>query len=306
MPFLSVTTKFYQNDQKNLFYGRILLEVINMTFKPKVRGSFSDRNKLESINTIIQRDSLDERTRNRIINVLDYMFDCCRYNLTELYNYIYKVIFCVTNDEIPSYADEKRKHIVKGIKTDWEYHEIFSFLESVLEWYKKKYYSDDIYNIFNNLFKQECVGYRFIDGQVTDITNEEEIKEIEQALNTRYSACNKSITKALNHLYDRENPDYSNSVKESISAIESMCNIILGTKNSALGDALSKLEKNGVKIHGAMKSAFSALYGYTSDKSGIRHNNGLDENTTFTEAKYMLVSCSAFLNYLIEVYENKK
>ena len=83
-----------------------------------------------------------------------------------------------------------------------------------------------------------------------------------------------------------------------------MCNIILGTKKSTLGAALNELEKNGVKIHGAMKNAFSSLYGYTSDKSGIRHNLGVDENTTFEEAKYMLVSCSAFLNYLIQIYKN--
>lgn len=57
------------------------------------------------------------------------------------------------------------------------------------------------------------------------------------------------------------------------------------------------------EIHSAMKNAFVSLYGYTSDKSGIRHNNGVDEDTTFEEAKYMLVSCSAFLNYLIQIYE---
>ncbi len=51
------------------------------------------------------------------------------------------------------------------------------------------------------------------------------------------------------------------------------------------------------------KEAFNKLYGYTSDKSGIRHNGGVDENTTFEEAQYMLVSCSAFLNYLICIYE---
>lgn len=54
-----------------------------------------------------------------------------------------------------------------------------------------------------------------------------------------------------------------------------MCNIILGTKKSTLGEALNKLEKNWVKIHGAMKSAYSSLYGYTSNKSGIRHNSGI-------------------------------
>ena len=81
--------------------------------------------------------------------------------------------------------------------------------------------------------------------------------------------------------------------------------LILGTKKSTLGEALNKLEKNGVKIHGAMKSAFSSLYGYTSDKSGIRHNSGIDENTTFEEAKYMLISCSAFINYLISFIKDE-
>ena len=66
------------------------------------------------------------------------------------------------------------------------------------------------------------------------------------------------------------------------------------------------LEKHGVKIHGAMQSAYPSLYGYRSDKSGIRHNSGIDENTTFEEAKYMLVSCSAFLNYLVQIYDSLK
>lgn len=279
-----------------------------ITFKPRVRGAFADRNEITKINTIIQKDSLDDRTRNSIVNIIDVMLEICRnkLGLTETYSYIFKYIFYVTNDEIPYYDGDKRKVIVEGVKKDWTYSDIFSFLEAFLDWYIEKTFDDEVYSIFNTVFEKECVGYRFINGEVTDIIDSEEIKEIEEALDTEYSACKKSITKALNLLYDRENPDYSNSVKESISAIESMCNIILGTKNSTLGEALNKLEKNGLKIHGAMKNAFSALYGYTSDKSGIRHNLGVDEKTTFEEAKYMLVSCSAFLNYLIQIYENQK
>lgn len=279
-----------------------------ITFKPKVRGSFSDRNNIDTINTIIQKKDLDERTRNKIINIFDYIIDKCYYerSLDELYNYIYKVVFCVTNDEIPESDVVRRQDVTNGIKTNWEYHEIFSFLESILYWYNKKYPLDEIYVIFNNLFEQECVGYRFIDGKITDIVNDEEIKEVEQALDTKYSACNISMNKALNFLYDREAPDYSNSVKESISAIEAMCSIILGTRKPTLGGALKELEKKGLKIHGALKQAYSELYGYASDESGIRHNNGIDVNTTFEEAKYMLVSCSAFLNYLIQIYEKSK
>lgn len=274
--------------------------------KPRVRGAFSDRNGISKINTTIQKNNLDQRTRNSIINVFDYMIGKCEYNckLENLYLYIYRYIFYVTKDEMPSYNYQRREQIVSGIKKEWNYDDVFTFLEALLDWYSDTIYESSIYDVFNDLFKKECVGYRFIDGKITDIIDDVEVGELEEALDNKFSACKKSITKALNLLYDRENPDYSNSVKESISAIESMCNIILGTNNATLGDALNKLEKKGIKIHGAMKNAFSSLYGYTSDKSGIRHNGGVDENTSFEEAKYMLVSCSAFLNYLVQIYDS--
>ena len=52
-----------------------------------------------------------------------------------------------------------------------------------------------------------------------------------------------------------------------------------------------------------MKAAFEKLYGYTSDASGVRHAGKLGgPDSTFEEAKFMLVSCSAFVNYLIGVW----
>ena len=57
-----------------------------------------------------------------------------------------------------------------------------------------------------------------------------------------------------------------------------------------------------------MESAFTSLYGYTSDEGGIRHGSIDVSNTPSEDAKFMLVSCSAFVNYLIEKWskvENK-
>ena len=71
------------------------------------------------------------------------------------------------------------------------------------------------------------------------------------------------------------------------------------SEKSTLGDALTKLEKEG-NIHPALKSAFSSLYGYTSSSAGIRHS--LIENdrpVDFHEAKFMLVTCTSFINYLL-------
>ena len=274
-------------------------------FKPRVRGSFSDRNGYAKINVEIQKNSLDERTRNGIVNLFDYILSECelRGKKEFCYKYIYKNIFCVTNDEIPYHGYEKRIPIVEGLKRSWAYYDVFSFLESLLEWYVATM-GEKIYNLFNELFEKECVGYRFVGCKITDIIDDLEIEEVEEALNNKYSACKNSIKKALDFLYNRENPDYPNSVKESISAVEAMCNIILGVDNATLGGALKHLEDSGVEIHGSMKKAFASLYGYTSDQSGIRHNTGIDDKTTFAEAKYMLVSCSAFVNYLLQVHED--
>ena len=110
------------------------------------------------------------------------------------------------------------------------------------------------------------------------------------------------INKAIELFSNKQSPDYENVIKESITAVETMCSIIVGNKTT-LGEALKELEDNGVNIHPSLKTAFSKLYGYTSDGNGIRHAGDIGgKNSTFSEAKFMLISCSAFVNYLIENY----
>lgn len=152
-------------------------------------------------------------------------------------------------------------------------------------------------NGVNKIFVEENIGYRIINNQVVNITTEEEINEIEKAMDSVFDSVNDHFEKALSFYSDRKNPDYKNSIKESISAVESMCCIICG-KKVELGKALGKLEKNGIYIHGAMKNGFQALYGYVSDESGIRHGGIEDKEVTEEDAKFMLVTCSAFVNYL--------
>src|SRR5205814_4142658 len=96
---------------------------------------------------------------------------------------------------------------------------------------------------------------------------------------------------------DRKNPDYRNSIKEAISAVEATCGMISGKPKATLGDALKVLREKG-SVHPALEKAFSAIYGYTSDANGIRHALTEESNLTFSDAKFMVISCSAFVNYL--------
>lgn len=161
---------------------------------------------------------------------------------------------------------------------------------------QRKVYIDAI----NRVFIEENVNYRIVGNKITDIVNEEEINSIEKTIANPYEVVKKHYNKALEKLY--KDKDYSNSIKESITSVEAMCQIINGSKET-LGKALNSLE---IEIHPALKSAYSSIYGYTSDENGTRHANGIGEkNATFSEAKYMLISCSAFVNYLKENMRNK-
>lgn len=62
------------------------------------------------------------------------------------------------------------------------------------------------------------------------------------------------------------------------------------------------MEDKGLKIPSVLRKAFENLYGYTNDeKTGIRHSL-MDESAQYVpgaeEALYMLITCSAFINYL--------
>ena len=97
--------------------------------------------------------------------------------------------------------------------------------------------------------------------------------------------------------------DYKNCIKESISAVESVCKVIANKPKAELGDALKALIASGYPIHGGLKSAILALYGYTCEAGGIRHAERATESTvTFEEAKFMMVTCSAIVNYLVAEY----
>ena len=107
------------------------------------------------------------------------------------------------------------------------------------------------------------------------------------------------IRNALNLLSNKTCPDYRNSVKESISAVEAACQLITNDKGTTLGKALNKIENNIGSFHPALKQAFEKLYGYTSDADGIRHALLEESKLGFEDAKFMLVACSGFTNFLV-------
>lgn len=92
--------------------------------------------------------------------------------------------------------------------------------------------------------------------------------------------------------------DWAGSVRESIHAVESVART-LAPDATTLAPALKAIEKNGA-LHPALKGAFGKLYGYASDKEGVRHAllNGDRANVGADEAIFMLGACASFASYL--------
>ena len=211
-------------------------------------------------------------------------------------------------DEISSYSNGGvyPTGVVEYIR-EWyleaEWYEKYDLIEYLSEIDKKINF--DFTEKVNAVLKSQLAGYTLINNKIVQINSEQEIQSIEEALSktSKYKSVETHLVRALELLSDRENPDFRNSIKESISAVEAYCVILTGDTKATLGKALSAIEIK-YKLHSALKSAFSALYGYTSDSGGIRHAL-LEDDVTITveDAKFMLVSCSAFINFLMNKEE---
>lgn len=260
---------------------------------------FSERNGITPSKAIIY-NSISRSCKNRVINLINMMFQ--NYLDAKEIKALYINILDEFGIKIDTYiisntAEFLYEYLIDEFNELWEkvsWNHCFDVLEIMLQ---EEYYDIDFKCEINEIFEEEKMGYRIIDDQIVDITNESEIEEIEEAIDSNFNTVNDHIQKSLELYSDRKNPDYKNSIKESITAVESMCCIICG-ENVELGKALGRLEKNGIYIHGAMKNGFQSLYGYTSDESGIRHGGTEDKEVTEEDAKFMLITCSAFVNYL--------
>jgi hypothetical protein len=267
---------------------------------------FSERMGFKPVKTTLQVESMDQSLRNRLWNNFTIYLIHIRRNqkndtdlvkvirvfLREMWDNYFKVPLDSVSLLYSNVRNIIRQHFFKC-----EWNEVYDLMEYFAEHYPDQETTQHFIESCNKILEEELAGYRFIGNKIAPIISAEEIGEIEEALTTPFTAVTTHLKTALDLFSDREAPEYRNSIKESISAVESICNLITGTTHATLGQCIKRVEDQ-IGIHPALKAAFSALYGYTSSAEGIRHAL-LEEATLESEdAKFMLVSCSAFINYL--------
>ncbi|SPE41073.1 conserved hypothetical protein [Candidatus Sulfotelmatobacter sp. SbA7] len=268
---------------------------------------FSERYGYKSARETIQIDSIDMELRNSLwsllkIHVWDrvYQYRGSSYlsdnnpQIKTLCERLWFSHFKMPLDTLPDkWADVSswlRKHY---FACDWwAVYDLVEFIANNFPYSGNK----EFIKACNAALEKEVSAYRFVNGLMSRITDETEIAAIDRALESARDPVRTHLRRALELLSDRLSPDYRNSIKESISAVESLVATIVGQKGT-LGQLIKKLEDE-ISLHSALKSAFSNLYGYTSDESGIRHAIMESKDVVFEDAKFFLVVCSAFVNFV--------
>ena len=275
-------------------------------------STFSERYGYIKPSSVIIRERMTDDIQNAICSCFDRLgesleyFSYDRMYFTRLKKSVW-VYFFNQRENLFSPGNRVNNVITDFIVSDEDWNRKLDLIEfSIKILYRFESYPnyikliDEFVSQLNWEFKRLNFAYRIVKQEVVEVTSEEEIIAIEDAISNSSNNIKLHLNKALELYSKRPAGDYANSIKESISAVEAFCREKTG--ENTLGKALNQLESSGIIIPKMIKSAFVNFYAYTnSPESGIRHAL-MDVDGTYTpskeEALFLLVSCSSFINYL--------
>lgn len=136
--------------------------------------------------------------------------------------------------------------------------------------------------------------------------SKEQAKATQKAIETLHQ---RNMNNATDHLQQAaehmKNGQYSDSVADSIHAVESVAGEVDPKSNKTLGKALDSLEREGLLQNSLLKEALKKLHGY-ANQSGIRHGQqeGSTVNVGLSEAILMYGACASFAAYLTQKHQH--
>lgn len=290
-------------------------------------GRFSESIGVTQPRATIQVNEMDAALRNGLWNVLQTTFlrgwgSAVARDASLPYRRLWDEFFHSPVDTLPSMADAASAQVRAWYFDTAQWWQVYDFLQFAAD-----YYSDekpdqalshlsrslrvpDVPNSPRRLFTDKCnaileremSAYRFASGTLLPLSDEAQLMSINAALTATsgdvFAPARNHLDVALRLLRDRQTPSYRNVIKESVSAVESVVQVVIGRPNATLGDALKRIDV-AVGVHAALNQGFQKIYGYTSDADGIRHALSDVEQLQQEDAIFMVVSCSAFISYLV-------
>ena len=257
---------------------------------------FSTRNKILSINPNGLR-STSIQLRERIWNVF-YKEEYDYYDTLEYTSYTtgiedmmlemgIKYEFPANKIYKNQNAEKLHKHVVQ---CEGMWYRIYDFIEKYLRVTDSEK-TQRLTIEFNRILEEEVAPYRILNGLVVPIIGKSELNSIGETIDLEYESVSKHMTKALELYSDRKKPDYENSVKESISSVESMCSIITGLS----GGAATLGKDHSEKLYERLKAYAENVFLMTGNNSKKEHKKILEQMHQVDKAESLILIATGSL-----------
>jgi len=262
------------------------------------RESFSD-----DVWNLLFLASLDQDTRTELWNFSRTLVEASLQQSTRsassaLLVRIWRDLWRQPADDMPVMAH----HTIVQLKSTfldagWDY--TYDAVEFICQFFN----NETVAAAYNDILVRNLCGFRFIGMQLAPVVSETEVGAVERPLEDPEvsDVVGHHLSRALGLLADRADPDYANSVKESISAVEAQLRSITG--KSPMGSALDALKDGHPELHPALVKSWKSLYGYASDEDGVRHGSEDVPSVDQATAVYVLVTCSALVSLLNAAFD---
>jgi hypothetical protein len=235
----------------------------------QMKRKFSDRIGVTTPRAVLQTEEMSDELKSSIWNFIIKTIFAVRpehwpSSVKVIAERFYKVPLDVLQHSTPS--DHRGWLRSRFFEAPW--YEVYNLIEFIAENCKKMNpaHSPQAFMLgINRVLEEEMSGYRFIGGVLSPITKEEELASIEESLalaeERELYGTKQHLVTAIELMSKRPSPDFRNSIKESISGIESLVKQITGEEGGGLDKALTKLDEV-VQFHGAFKAGLLSLYGF--------------------------------------------
>lgn len=268
------------------------------------RRRFAER--MGVVPVVVQIDDMNDRLRWAIWNVIDSLMTYDQYAPRRRDRAVREIAVEVLRVSLMTVPSSGPAVWLYGRFAELPWYEVYEVLEHVVgrapTFAGNKVSVASAMQQANRILEAEHSGFRFIGGQLTRVMHPAEAAGIEDAMVTAervgLDGVHQQITQALTLFGKRPNPDHRNAIKEAISAVEGAVKLIQGVRGGGITSALTALDKK-LKLHPAFKDGMVKFYGFTSDQDGIRHPILDEPNIGEEDARFMIVACSAAVNWII-------
>ncbi len=213
-------------------------------------------------------------------------------DIYEFTGLLWMKIFEETMDSRPEHPD-KLLHEMKAWFFEAPWNRVYDFVEFTTLYHRNPHFQARL----NVVLDHHVAAYRFVGGRLVQIVQQTEAEEVESALRDPMPEVREHLNAALVLFSRRPQPDYRNSIAESLKAAEAKARQACRDQDVTLGEALVRLQREG-RVHAAIGEAFRKLYGHFSDKDGVRHATKGESQVGSNEARATLILCSTLIGYL--------